>query len=41
MITHSNRVVTVTGTVVINSNPTEDFKILLDLNKFITHGSAS
>jgi len=40
-IVGSNRVITVTGTVVINSYPTEDFKIKLDLNKFITHGSAS
>ena len=41
LISGSNRVVTVTGTVVIKSYPESDFKVKLDLNKFITHGSAS
>ena len=41
LISGSNRVVTVTGTVVIKSYPESDFKIKLDLNKFITQGSAS
>jgi hypothetical protein len=41
LIKGSNKVVTVTGTVVINSYPETDFKVKLDLNKFITHGSAS
>jgi hypothetical protein len=41
LISGSNRVVTVTGTVVIKSYPESDFKVKLDLNKFITQGSAS
>ena len=41
LISGSNRIVTVTGTVVIKSYPESDFKIKLDLNKFITQGSAS
>ena len=41
LISGSNRVVTVTGTVVIKSYPESDFKVKLDLNKFITHGSAT
>ena len=41
LIGGSNKIITVTGTVVINNYPETDFKVKLDLNKFITQGSGS
>jgi hypothetical protein len=41
LISGSNFQITVTGTVVINNYPETDFKVKLDLHKFITHGSGS